>query len=112
MVDVERRNWDLLLPYVLFMVHETPQASTRFTPFKLLFGRRLQGFLDMVKEAWEEQPSPFCTTINHVREMQEHIDSVAPSPINISSRLRLNRAEFTTAIHNPRNSSTVTASSC
>lgn len=37
-VDKDSRNWDLLLPYVLFTIRETPQVSTGFSPFKLLFG--------------------------------------------------------------------------
>lgn len=35
--DKKRRNWDLLLPYMLFPIRETPQASAGFTPFELLF---------------------------------------------------------------------------
>lgn len=29
-INAEGHNWDLLLPYVLFVVHEAPQASTGF----------------------------------------------------------------------------------
>lgn len=47
-------------------------------PFEPLFGRRPQGLLDVAKEAWEEQPSPFHTIIKQVSEMQEHMDRVAP----------------------------------
>ncbi|KAF4085715.1 hypothetical protein AMELA_G00098180, partial [Ameiurus melas] len=77
-VDEEGRNWDLLLPYILFAVRKCPQASTGFTPFELLFGRRPQGLLDVAREAWEEQPSPLCLVIEYVREMQTRIDRVAP----------------------------------
>lgn len=38
-VDEEGTKWDLLLPYVLLVVHETPQGSTDFTPFEQLFER-------------------------------------------------------------------------
>lgn len=38
-MDQEGKNWDLLLPYVLFAVREVPQASTGFSPFELLYGR-------------------------------------------------------------------------
>lgn len=55
-VDEDGRNWDHFL-YVLLAVHEAPQASTGFTQFELLFKRRPQGLLDMMKEVWEEQPS-------------------------------------------------------
>ncbi|XP_053537837.1 uncharacterized protein LOC108266115 [Ictalurus punctatus] len=77
-VDDKGRNWDLLLPYVLFSVRECPQASMGFTPFDILFGWRPRGLLDVAREAWEEQPSPFCSVINFVQEMQEKIDRVAP----------------------------------
>lgn len=39
----DKRDWDLMLPYVLFGILEVPQSSTGFTPFKLLFGWQLRG---------------------------------------------------------------------
>ncbi|MCI4385292.1 hypothetical protein PGIGA_G00048720 [Pangasianodon gigas] len=69
-VDKEGRNWDLLLPYVFFAFRETPQASTGFTPFELLFGRRPLGLLDVAREALEEQPSPFHSLVDYIQDMQ------------------------------------------
>lgn len=60
-VDEGGQNWDLILPEILFAIWETPQASTGFTPFELLFGRRPQGLLYVTKEAWKEQPFPLQT---------------------------------------------------
>lgn len=48
MSDKEVQTWDLLIPYVLFAIWETPQASTGF---KLLFSHRPRGLLDVAKEA-------------------------------------------------------------
>ncbi|KAL0146464.1 hypothetical protein M9458_058232, partial [Cirrhinus mrigala] len=42
----DKRNWDLMLPYILFGIRELPQASTGFTPFELLFGQQPRGLLD------------------------------------------------------------------
>ncbi|KAJ8364120.1 hypothetical protein SKAU_G00129510 [Synaphobranchus kaupii] len=39
-MEVDGRNWDQLLPCVLFAIREVPQASTGFSPFELLYGRR------------------------------------------------------------------------
>uniref|UniRef100_A0A9J7Y940 Gypsy retrotransposon integrase-like protein 1 n=1 Tax=Cyprinus carpio carpio TaxID=630221 RepID=A0A9J7Y940_CYPCA len=50
----DRRDWDQMLPYVLFGICEVPQASTGFTPFELLFGRQPRGLLDVAKDAWEQ----------------------------------------------------------
>lgn len=67
------RDWDKLLPYVLFAARESPQASTGFMPFELLFARRPRGLLDMAREAWEKQPAPFRSVIEYVRNMQDYL---------------------------------------
>ncbi len=72
-VAEDKRDWD-----VLFGIREVPQASTGFTPFKLLFGRQPRGLLDVAKEAWEQQPAVHRSVIEHVREMRERIDRVMP----------------------------------
>ncbi len=64
----DRRDWDQMLPYVLFGIREVPQASTGFTPFELLFGRQPRGLLDVAKEVWEQQPATHRSTIEHVRK--------------------------------------------
>lgn len=67
--DVDGKNWDQLLPYVLFAVREVPQSSTGFSPFELLYGRRPRGMLDLAKEAWEQKPS-------HHRSVNEHVEKI------------------------------------
>ncbi|KAI2647467.1 Transposon Ty3-G Gag-Pol polyprotein [Labeo rohita] len=74
----DKRDWDLMLPYMLFGIREVPQASTGFTPFELLFGRQPRGLLDVAREAWEQQPAPHRTIVEHVRQMRERIDRVMP----------------------------------
>lgn len=46
----EGKDWDKLLPYLLFAYREVPQASTGFSPFELLYGRAVRGPLDMIRE--------------------------------------------------------------
>ncbi|KAI5615026.1 hypothetical protein C0J50_10925, partial [Silurus asotus] len=41
------RDWDKWLPFLLFAYREVPQASTGFSPFKLLYGWQVQGPLDL-----------------------------------------------------------------
>ncbi len=77
-VAEDKRDWDLMIPYVLFGIREVPQASTGFTPFELLFGRQPRGLLDVAKEAWEQQPAAHRSVIEHVREMRGRIDRVMP----------------------------------
>lgn len=77
-VAEDRRDWDQMIPYVLFGVREVPQASTGFTPFELLFGRQPRGLLDVAREAWEQQPTVCRTTLEHIKAMRERIDRVMP----------------------------------
>ncbi len=43
LVAMDKRDWDLMIPYVFSGIREVPQASTGFTPFELLFGRQPRG---------------------------------------------------------------------
>ena len=49
----ELGNWDKMLPYLLIAYRKVPQASTRFSSFELLYGRRVKVPLDILKESWE-----------------------------------------------------------
>lgn len=60
---------------VLIAVQETPQASTAFTPFELLFRWRSWDLLDIAREV---QVFPYCSTLKFVWEMQKGINRVTP----------------------------------
>lgn len=40
-VDENQMNWDRLLPYVMMAYRSSVQASTGFTPYKVLFGQEM-----------------------------------------------------------------------
>jgi hypothetical protein len=40
--------WDTYLPYLVFAYREVPQASTGFSPFELLYGRKVKRPLGLV----------------------------------------------------------------
>lgn len=69
----EGKNWDELLPYLLFAYREVPQASTGFSPFELVYGRPARGPLDILKEAWEASPKSPESVVSHVLMMQERL---------------------------------------
>ncbi len=56
-VHEDAKHWDKWLEPLLFAVREVPQASTGFSPFKLLYGRQPRGVLDVLRETWEDGPS-------------------------------------------------------
>ncbi|XP_078233523.1 uncharacterized protein LOC144583518 [Pogona vitticeps] len=64
-------NWDQKLQSLLFAYQSVPQASTGFSPFELLFGRRVKGPLDLIQQNWEQitqdDPQDVVTYINSLR---------------------------------------------
>ena len=75
-VHDDSRNWDKWLDPLLFAVREVPQASTGFSPFELLFGRRPQGVLDLVKESWEEGTSTSKNEIQYVMDLRAKLHTL------------------------------------
>ncbi|KAM4796292.1 NACHT, LRR and PYD domains-containing protein 12-like [Rhinophrynus dorsalis] len=47
------RDWERFLPHLLFPYREVPQESTGLSPFELLYGRRVRGSLELIREHWE-----------------------------------------------------------
>ena len=76
-VGAEGKDWVKLLPYLLFAYREVPQATSGFSPFELLYGRRVRGPLDILKETWTS-----CSRSN---------ESVLSYVLKVQSRLRAMR---------------------
>ncbi|CAM5129251.1 unnamed protein product [Natator depressus] len=52
------QDWDKYLPHLLFAYREVPQESTGISPFELLYGRRVRGPLDLMRDEWEGKATP------------------------------------------------------
>ena len=66
----EGRDWDRLLPYMLFAYREVPQASTGFSPFELLYGRNVRGPLDILKESWDADRRGSESVVSYILMIQ------------------------------------------
>ena len=75
-VHDDSRNWDKWLVLLLFAVREVPQASMGFSPFEPLFGRKPRGVLDLIKENWEEGPSPSKSEIQYVMDLRAKLHTL------------------------------------
>ena len=73
----EGKDWDKLVPYVLFAYREVPQASTGFSPFELVYGRAVRGLLDVLKESWEVGSKSSESVISYVISVQERLEKMA-----------------------------------
>ncbi len=64
------KDWDKLIPYLMFAYREVPQASTGFSPFELLYGRDVRGLLDILKESWEASKHSSKSVVSYVLSTQ------------------------------------------
>ena len=69
----EGKDWDKLVPYLLFAYREVPQASTGFSPFELLYGQDVRGPLDILKESWEASQKSDKSIVSYVLSTHEKI---------------------------------------
>ena len=77
----EGKDWNWLLPYVLFAYREVPQNSTGFSPFELLYGRSPRGPLDVLKEMWQgKEKSPGECCVPHSSHTRPDGDNEGPCP--------------------------------
>ena len=73
----EGKDWDKLVPYLLFAYREVPQASTGFSPFELLYGPNVRGPLDVLKESWEASKKSDESVVSYVLATQEKLRNMA-----------------------------------
>ncbi|KAM7304079.1 uncharacterized protein ISCGN_013979 [Ixodes scapularis] len=70
------KDWDRYLPALLFAYREVPQASLRFSPFELLYGRRVRGPLAILKELWSNEAlkEDMKTAYEYILELREKLE--------------------------------------
>ena len=76
LIKEEGRDWDKLVPYVLFAYREIPQTSTGFSPFELLYGREVRGPLDVLKEEWEAKEQSKESVVSHILQIRERMQAM------------------------------------
>ncbi|KAL8606779.1 hypothetical protein ACOMHN_049608 [Nucella lapillus] len=52
LVQDKPKQWDRWIPALLFAYREVPQSSTGFSPFELLYGRKVRGPMRVLKDLW------------------------------------------------------------
>ena len=71
------KDWDKMIPYLLFAYREVPQASTGFSPFELLYGRDVRGLLDVLRDTWESGTVSDENVISYVLSKREKLSQMA-----------------------------------
>ena len=72
----EGKDWDRLIPYLLFAYREVPQASTGISPFELLYGRSVRGPLDVLKESWEARKKSSESVVSYFLLMRDRMEAM------------------------------------
>ena len=69
------KYWDRYINAALFAYREVPQESLGFSPFELLFGRRVRGPLSILRDIWtqEDLSSEVKTTAQYVFDLRNRI---------------------------------------
>ena len=75
--DKEGKDWDTLLPYLLFTYLEVPHTSTGFSPFELLYGRQVQGPMDVLNETWQVSKKSKESVVSHILSIHDKLKELA-----------------------------------
>uniref|UniRef100_A0A8C5M6R2 Gypsy retrotransposon integrase-like protein 1 n=1 Tax=Leptobrachium leishanense TaxID=445787 RepID=A0A8C5M6R2_9ANUR len=74
---MSHKDWERHLPHLLFAYREVPQEATGFSPFELLYGRRVRGPLDLLREHWEGALAEEGTSaIDYVLEFRDRLQEL------------------------------------
>ena len=86
LVQDKPEEWDRWVPALLFAYREVPQESTGFSPFELLYGRRVRGPMLILKELWQKPENmDLRTAAEYVFELRNRIaESCGRAQINLS----------------------------
>ena len=77
-VCADRPNdWDRYLGPVLFAYRSAPQASLKYSPFELIYGRQVRGPLEILKDLWSAEPHDpeLKITYQYVVDLKERLKS-------------------------------------
>uniref|UniRef100_A0A8C5QCI0 Gypsy retrotransposon integrase-like protein 1 n=1 Tax=Leptobrachium leishanense TaxID=445787 RepID=A0A8C5QCI0_9ANUR len=76
-VESQGRDWERYLPHLLFAYREVPQESTGFSPFELLYGRRVRVPLALIRERWEGKlGSSKTSVVEYVLKFRERMQAI------------------------------------
>ena len=71
------KDWDRYINSLLFAYREAPQESTGFSPFEILYGRKVRGPLTILRELWtSDKDNPEVrSTYQYVIDLKEKLST-------------------------------------
>ena len=75
--ELDYRDWDKCLKYLLFGYRSTPHSGTGFSPFELIYGRDVRDPLELLKDGWMSGELPERGLHDWVEQLKERIEAMA-----------------------------------
>ncbi|PIK59953.1 hypothetical protein BSL78_03108 [Apostichopus japonicus] len=66
-------DWDKGIDFVVFATRETPNESTGFSPFELIYGHEVRGPLKLMKEKWLTDSPAEVNVLDYVSDLNERL---------------------------------------
>ena len=70
-VAKDAKDWDQLLPFMLFAYRGAKHATTGFSPHELVYGRQMRDTVDILAEQWKNDESSEDNVTTYLRKVQE-----------------------------------------
>ena len=74
--EKQMRKWDEYIPPFLFAYREVPSQATGYSPFELLYGRKIRGPLTLIKEKWTTDEASSTDVVKYMIDMRRKIDNL------------------------------------
>ena len=75
--ELDHRDWDKCLKYLLFAYRSTPHSVTGFSLFELIYGRDVRGPLEFLKDGWMCWELPERGLHDWVEQLKERMEAMA-----------------------------------
>ena len=75
--ELDHRDWDKCLKYLLFAYRSTPHSVTGFSPFELIYGRDVRGPLELLKNGWMSGELPERRLHDWEEQLKERMEVMA-----------------------------------
>ena len=70
------QDWDEGLPFLLFAIRESPHESLGCSPFEMVFGRKVRGPLNVVKDELINQKVPLKSVTVYLQQLKSNLDEI------------------------------------
>ena len=75
--EKQTRKWDEYIPPFLFAYREVPSQATGYSPFELLYGRKIRGPLTLIKEKWTTDEASCTDVVKYMVDIRQKMDTVS-----------------------------------